>query len=66
MPGRGEFGFKTLELACKHEPDSSALSCRILVERARSNRLQHLRPLVPMILAAMLLIAPGQVRIVGR
>jgi hypothetical protein len=26
MPGRGEFGFKTLELACQHEPGSSGLN----------------------------------------
>ncbi|HEU0156891.1 MAG TPA: hypothetical protein VFQ82_12530 [Stellaceae bacterium] len=46
MPGRGEFGFKTLELACKHEPDSSgsSLAMTICGCSKRCNPPVHARP----------------------
>jgi hypothetical protein len=37
----------------------------VVIAQAASNRLQHLKPLVPAILAAIASIAPGQVQRVG-
>ncbi|MBI2468982.1 MAG: hypothetical protein HYV62_14410 [Candidatus Rokubacteria bacterium] len=43
----------------------SAFPVGIVIVRAVSNRMQHLRPLVPAILAAIAAATPGQVHRVG-
>lgn len=40
-------------------------SLGVIVLRARSNRMEHLRPLIPAILQGLSLIAPGQVLRLG-
>ncbi|HEU0154471.1 MAG TPA: DUF5615 family PIN-like protein [Stellaceae bacterium] len=56
----------TMDRSIEFQHRVSALPFGIVVVRARSNRLQHLRPLVPLMLAAISSIAPGQVRLAGR
>ena len=49
----------------EHEQKISRLPFGILVLRAPSNPLVHLRPLAPAILDALAALAPGQLRHVG-
>jgi hypothetical protein len=49
----------------EHEHDLTALPFGVVVVRARSNRVQDLRPLVGAIQEALARIGPGQVERVG-
>ena len=49
----------------RHEQNLSALGLRIVVIRAASNRMVHLRPLVSGILDILASLPPGQLREIG-
>ena len=49
----------------EHQQAVRELTFGIVVVRAKSNRMAHLRPLVPDILAALALVRPGEIRHVG-
>lgn len=55
----------TMDRGIPFQQPLSALPFGIIIVRAASNRLQHLRPVVPAILAAVSAVRPGQVRQVG-
>ena len=62
----GEYdAFVTMDQSIEHEQNVSRLPFGVVVLRAPSNRLVHLRPLVPAILDALTALAPGQLRHVG-
>jgi predicted nuclease of predicted toxin-antitoxin system len=55
----------TMDRGIEFQQQISTLPFRIVVIRARSNRMQHLSPLVPTILAAIAAAKPGRVQRVG-
>jgi len=55
----------TMDQNIEHQQVISGLSLGIAVLHAPSNRLVHLRPLVPELLTALTALAPGQVQHVG-
>lgn len=58
------FGFRVLITAdqhIEHQQNLSVAELGVIVLKAGSNRMEHLKPLVPAILQALSLIAPGQV-----
>jgi hypothetical protein len=57
--------FVTMDRSIEHQQDASELPFGIVVLRAPSNRLLHLRPLAPAILSVLAGVAPGQLRHVG-
>ncbi len=57
--------FVTMDRTIEHQQNISRLPFGILVLRAPSNRLVHLRPLTPAILDALAALTPGQLRCVG-
>lgn len=57
--------FVTMDRSTEHEQNVSTLPFGVLVLRAPSNRLVHLRPLAPAILSALTALRPGQLRHVG-
>ena len=57
--------FLTMDRKLEHEHDLSALSFGVVVIRARSNRMQDLRPLIGAVTAALARIGPGKVERVG-
>jgi hypothetical protein len=57
--------FVTMDRSIEHEQNVSKLPFGVVVLRAPSNRLVHLRPRVPAILDAVKALAPGQLRHVG-
>ena len=57
--------FLTMDRKLEHEHDLSALSFGVVVIRARSNRMQDLRPLIETITAALARIEPGKIEHVG-
>ena len=57
--------FVTMDRNIEHQQNISRLPFTVLVLRAPSNRLVHLRPLVPAILDALAALVPGQLRHVG-
>ena len=64
--GSGRYdAFVTMDRNIAYQQNVSALPFGILVLRAPSNRLIHLRPLVPAILDALAVLGPGQLREVG-
>jgi len=52
----------TMDRGIEHERDVSRLPFGVLVPRAPSNRLVHLRPIVPAILDALTVLTPGELR----
>jgi len=54
--------FVTMDRSIEHERNVSRLPFGVLVLRAASNRLLHLRPIVPAILEALTDLAPGELR----
>ena len=56
----------TMDRGIEHQQNLSALSFGVLLIRAASNRMEHLDPLVPAILDALVLLRPGQILHVGR
>jgi len=57
--------FVTMDRSIEHQQNVSELPFGIVVLRAPSNRLLHLRPLVPAILAALAELAPWRLEHVG-
>ena len=57
--------FLTMDRKLEHEHDLGALSFGVVVIRARSNRMQDLRPLIGAVTAALARIGPGKVERVG-
>jgi hypothetical protein len=57
--------FVTMDRSIEHEQNVSKLPFGVLVLRAPSNQLVHLRSLVRAILNALTALAPGQLRHVG-
>ena len=57
--------FVTMDRNIEHQQNISRLPFTVLVLRAPSNRLVHLRPLLPAILDALAALVPGQLRHVG-
>ena len=57
--------FLTMDRKLEHEHDLSALPFGVVVVRARSNRVQDLRPLLGAIREALARIGPGKVERVG-
>ncbi len=55
----------TMDRELEHQQAVRDLTFGIMVVRAKSNRMAHLRPLVPDILAALALVRPGEIRHVG-
>ena len=55
----------TMDRSIEFQRQVSALPFGIVIVRAASNRMQHLKPLVPAILAAITAAKPGQVERVG-
>ena len=49
----------------EHQQNLSALPFGVVVLRAPSNRLVHLRPLIPDILDVLTSLRPGEVRAIG-
>jgi predicted nuclease of predicted toxin-antitoxin system len=63
---RGQYDvLVTMDRGIEFQQQIRALPFGIVVVRARSNRMQDLRPLVPSIIAAIGAIKPGLVRRVG-
>ena len=56
----------TMDRKLEHQHDISALSFGLIVLRARSNRMQDLRPLVGEMRHAMARVRPGTVQHVGK
>ena len=57
--------FVTMDRSIEHQQNVSELPFGIVLLRAPSNRLIHLRPLVPTILSELESLTPGQLRHVG-
>lgn len=57
--------FVTMDRNIEYQQNLSTLPFGVLVLRAPSNRLIHLRPLLPAILDALTALVPGQLRHVG-
>jgi predicted nuclease of predicted toxin-antitoxin system len=63
---QGEYdAFVTMDRGIEHQQNLSALPFGIVLIRAASNRMEHLEPLVPAILAALEVLQPGQLIQVG-
>jgi hypothetical protein len=63
---RGDFDvLVTMDRSIEFQQQVSMLSFGIVIVRARSNRLQHLRPLAPAIVAAIAAARPGRIQQVG-
>ncbi|MCY4077200.1 MAG: DUF5615 family PIN-like protein [Acidobacteria bacterium] len=65
---RASGGFDVLlsmDRGLQHQQDLRALRLRIVIIRAPSNRMVHLRPLVGSILNTLASLSPGQLRVVG-
>jgi hypothetical protein len=56
----------TMDRNLQHQQNLSGLAFGIVLVRASSNRLVHLRPVVPAILDALRLLRPGELRAVER
>ena len=55
----------TMDRGIEFQQNLAAVSVAVLLLRARSNRLVHLRPLIPAILAALPALKPGQLHHIG-
>jgi hypothetical protein len=57
--------FITMDRRLEYEHDLTSLSFGVVVIRARSNRVQDLRPLIGAVVAALARIGPGKIERVG-
>jgi hypothetical protein len=63
---RGDYDvLLTMDRGVEFQHNVSALPCGVVLVRAASNRMQHLRPLVPAILDTIAATKPGQLQRVG-
>lgn len=58
--------FLTADQSLRYQQNLSRSSLRIIVFEALSNRLEHIRPLLPEAIKALQEMAPGELRIIGR
>ena len=64
---RGEYAaFVTMDRGIEHQQNVALLPFGVVLVRAASNRMAHLEPLVPAILAALAVLQPGQLLRVGQ
>jgi hypothetical protein len=61
----GFFAFLTADQSLPYQQNLSGSQLRIVVFAAVSNRLEHIRPLIPQALAALRSMAPGEVRVIS-
>jgi len=57
-------GFLTADQSLRYQQNLSASKLRIVVFEAPSNRLEHIRPLLPEAVIALHEMAPGEVRVI--
>ena len=57
--------FITVDSNLASEQNLSSLPLAVVVLRAPSNKIEDLRPLLPLLLATLAFLKPGEVRIVG-
>ena len=55
----------TMDRSLEHQQNLALLRLRIVLLRAPSNRMLHLRPLIPFVLEALRKIKPGQLISIG-
>lgn len=55
----------TADRNLEHQQNIPLTGVAVIVLRARSNRMQHLRPLIPVIVQALSVITPGQLLRLG-
>jgi hypothetical protein len=58
-------GFVTMDRRLERQHDLRLLSFGVVIVQARSSRMEHLRPLVGLLLEALARVGPGQVERVG-
>ena len=56
--------FLTADQGIRHQQNLSSSKLRIIVFEAPSNRMEHIRPLLPKATAALREMAPGELRII--
>jgi hypothetical protein len=62
----GQFdAFLTMDAGIEHQQNLAALTVGVIALRARSNRIQDLRPLMPQVQRALADLRPGQWVVVG-
>ena len=62
----GGFGaFLTADQSLQYQQNLTASNLRIIVFDAPSNRLEHIRPLLPQAIIALQEMSPGELRIIG-
>jgi hypothetical protein len=57
--------FLTADQSLQYQQNLSASTVRIIVFAAPSNRIEHIRPLLPAALAALQEMSPGEVRVIS-
>ncbi len=57
--------FITMDRSLEHQQNLGSLRLRVVILRAPSNRMLHLRPLIPFALKALRKIKPGQLISIG-
>ena len=63
---RGQFdAFITVDSNLAYQQNLSTLPVAVVVLRAPSNKIEDLRPLLPALLAALAVLKPGELRVVG-
>lgn len=63
--GAGFDAFLTADQSLRYQQNLSRSRLRIIVFEALSNRLEHIGPLLPQALAALLQMSPGELRIIS-
>lgn len=61
----GFFAFLTADQSLQYQQNLSKSQIRVIVFAAPSNRLEHIRPLLPAALVALQTMGPGEVRIIS-
>jgi hypothetical protein len=56
----------TMDRNLQHQQNLAKLPFGVILIRAPSNRIVHLRPLIPALLEALQTLSPGELRVVGR
>jgi hypothetical protein len=59
-------GFLTADQSLQYQQNLTRSTIRIVVFAAVSNRLEHIRPLLPQAITALNEMAPGELRVIGR
>jgi hypothetical protein len=64
LPGQFD-AFITVDSNLSYQQNLSNLQVAVVVLRAPSNKIEDLRPLLPALLAALAVLKPGELRVVG-